>query len=132
MPSPSPRAAARAALVDVLETSAAETAALGLEGMRDLLPVLAQARQELDRDLAAWLSRGKATDRWTPQAYRQSLLGIDAAMTTAQELLRTGLLGALVGGDATALARLKGVLARISRKQDPKFHRELSTAIASR
>jgi hypothetical protein len=45
-------------------------------------------------------------------------------------LIALGELSAL--RDKTALSRLKSVLARVSRKQDPKFHRELLTAIATR
>lgn len=79
-----------------------ETAALEVGALEALLPVLVQARAELNRDLAAWINAGKATDRYTPQAYRQSILGIEAAMGTAQAMLREGMLGALVNGDAMA------------------------------
>lgn len=104
MPPRGPRAAARAQLVEVLQNSATETAALGVDEMAALLPVLQAARAELNRDLGAWLSQGKGTERWTPQAYRQSLLAIEAAEQTAETLLRGGLLNALTMGDAAARA----------------------------
>lgn len=72
----------RQELEALLAAHAHETAQLSLLQAGALAPVLAQARAELDRDLAAWLAT-RGGERYTAQAYRQSLLAIQAAEDTA-------------------------------------------------
>lgn len=93
----------------MLEAIAEETARLPDPALNALLPVLKQAQRELDRDLRAWVASGRHAGRYTPQAYRSSLLGIRAAIETIQSLHPT-LFQILVrwagaGGIAAAMAR---------------------------
>lgn len=68
-----------APLANLLEALADEAAALPGPAMTALGPVLRQAREELDRDLRAWVAAGKGGMRFTPQAYRSMLLQIGAS-----------------------------------------------------
>lgn len=92
------------ALRDLLTAHALEAADLDAQAMRELRPLLAAARDELNRDLAAWMAAGKAGDRWTPQSYRSSMLALEASMTSMDYSLTTGLASILGRHDAIARA----------------------------
>ena len=87
----------------MLAGHAAEAAALERAAMEALLPVLQQARGELNRDLARWINSGAGDARYTPQAYRNSLLAIDASMDAMNASLTPALVRVL--GDFDGIAR---------------------------
>lgn len=87
----------------MLAGHAAEAAALERAAMEALLPVLQQARGELNRDLARWINTGAGDARYTPQAYRNSLLAIDASMNAMNTTLTPALVRVL--GDFDGIAR---------------------------
>lgn len=95
------------ALARLLENLADEAAALPRPAMDALVPVLVQARRELDRDLRAWVASGRSRARYTAASYRQSLLGIHAVLRTIELRLGPSLFHALLthGAAARALAR---------------------------
>lgn len=96
-------ATVRAELEALLSSHAHEAASLDAQAMAAMLPVLEQARSELNHDLGAWIAAGKGSDRYTAQAYRSSMLGIDSAMNAMRGRLTPAL--AAVLGDHDAIAR---------------------------
>lgn len=92
----------RQSLLDMLEAHGREAAALDAPAMAAMTPILTQARSELNRDLAAWVAAHKGDERYTPQAYRQSLLAIQASMDSMTAHLAGGMAGALVRYDGIA------------------------------
>jgi hypothetical protein len=76
-----PNKAALAEVRAVIDLQAAQVDRLDKESMRALLPALVDARNELARDLAAWLRDAPDGDeRFTAQQYRRAMVALDAAM----------------------------------------------------
>ena len=99
-----PRDPRAAELRGVLEAIAEETARLPGPALDAIRPVLQQAQRELDRDLRAWVASGRSGARYTPQAYRSSILSIQAALGTIQSLQPTLFQVLLRWAGATGLA----------------------------
>jgi hypothetical protein len=90
--------------------------ALEPAALRSVLPVLRQVRDELRRDLAAWLARAPDNaERFTAQQMRNALRSVEAAIATAQRLEPEMAQALRFGGEATgylAAASLDTELAR--------------------
>jgi SPP1 gp7 family putative phage head morphogenesis protein len=63
--------------------------------VRALAPVLAMARQELARGLAAWLRKTKGTQRFTAQRYRVAMLALEHALDQVRGRLDASMLASL-------------------------------------
>lgn len=88
---------------------------LSQEAMRALSPVLEQAKQELARDLRAWLeTRPDGDVRFTPHSYRHALAQIALIQGRLDERMNGDLWGAARAAQALALRHLTEEVARFS------------------
>jgi hypothetical protein len=92
-----------------------DVAALPEAHVRQLVPIMAEARRELAADLARWLRKHPdGAERFTGQRYAEALLQLD----TALEVIRTKLPGEMLDllgeqGDAAAALALKNLKAQV-------------------
>jgi SPP1 gp7 family putative phage head morphogenesis protein len=104
-------ATARAAIDAVLAQVTREVAALPEGYVRQLAPVMAEARAELAADLKRWLAKHPdGGERFTAARYREAMLQLDTALTVIRAKLPTEMAG-LLGeqGDAAAALALKNL-----------------------
>jgi hypothetical protein len=86
----------------VLDRVAASLDGIEKPVLREILPVLNRAHEEVTRDLRNWLATQHGADRFTAQRYRNVLVNLDAALgriegtgaLMAQALKKTGKLAA--------------------------------------
>lgn len=83
-----PRMSAHPAVRDLQERVASLTAHLGDEALAAVLPVLADVRRELARELADWLRRHPqdGDERWTAAKYRALMLQVREALRVCRDI----------------------------------------------
>jgi SPP1 gp7 family putative phage head morphogenesis protein len=101
--------ARRAGVQGLLKEITNEIARLPASAIRDVVPVLRAAEQELTADLKSWLSKADGAKRFTAQQYRSSLVQIRHALDAYEDLYPAMLHGLKQAGEASGKLATKHI-----------------------
>lgn len=93
---------------EVLDFVGREIAYLPFDTLRDLVPVLAAAQHELERDLAKWLAKmPDGAERFTAQKMRAALLQIKTGLAAIEEIHPEMYRMLMAGGKTASLMAMR-------------------------